>query len=245
MSGRNTVIENASNGQMLFLERCWLVGLLVLHPAIYYGLLKLECRSWNVADWTRVIPRLQSVNGTPFINAKCLSGARAQHYCCVQQTKRHSPFFYRLNGNGNFSVMPIVPPPVPPPISFIFSLSLYMFPLFSPILPSSPTPPSSSFSYSSSLSSFSSLSSSSSSLYSSLSLSSILLPSSSSSSSSLSSSSYRMAAPECLPLILEPESRFYTDPVLVLDFQSLYPSIVIAHNYCYTTCVGRVHSLAQ
>ena len=30
---------------------------------------------------------------------------------------------------------------------------------------------------------------------------------------------------ECLPLILEPASRFYQDPIVVLDFQSLYPSI--------------------
>lgn len=49
-----------------------------------------------------------------------------------------------------------------------------------------------------------------------------------------------MAAPECLPLILEPESRFFTDPVLVMDFQSLYPSIIIAHNYCYSTCLGKM-----
>ena len=54
---------------------------------------------------------------------------------------------------------------------------------------------------------------------------------------------YRMAAPECLPLILEPESRFFTDPVLVLDFQSLYPSIIIAHNYCYSTCLGKMKHL--
>lgn len=50
----------------------------------------------------------------------------------------------------------------------------------------------------------------------------------------------RMAAPECLPLIMEPESKLYTDPVLVLDFQSLYPSMVIGYNYCYSTCLGRV-----
>ena len=46
-------------------------------------------------------------------------------------------------------------------------------------------------------------------------------------------------AMEAVPLILEPESRFYTDPVLVLDFQSLYPSIIIAYNLCYSTVVGR------
>ena len=54
-----------------------------------------------------------------------------------------------------------------------------------------------------------------------------------------------MAAPECLPLILEPESRFYTDPVVVLDFQSLYPSIIIGHNYCFSTCLGRVQHVRR
>lgn len=48
----------------------------------------------------------------------------------------------------------------------------------------------------------------------------------------------RMRAPECLPLIMEPVSGFYVDPVVVLDFQALYPSIIIAYNYCFTTCLG-------
>lgn len=54
-----------------------------------------------------------------------------------------------------------------------------------------------------------------------------------------------MRAPEYIPLILEPESRFYTDPVIVLDFQSLYPSIIIAYNYCFSTCLGRVEHLLR
>lgn len=52
-----------------------------------------------------------------------------------------------------------------------------------------------------------------------------------------------MRAPESLPLILEPESKLYTDPIIVLDFQSLYPSVIIAYNYCFSTCLGRVEHL--
>ncbi|KAL4556311.1 hypothetical protein LXL04_038958 [Taraxacum kok-saghyz] len=47
-------------------------------------------------------------------------------------------------------------------------------------------------------------------------------------------------AMECLPLVMEPESGFYSDPVIVLDFQSLYPSMVIAYNLCFCTCLGKV-----
>ena len=53
------------------------------------------------------------------------------------------------------------------------------------------------------------------------------------------------AAPEYLALLLEPESQLYTDPVVVLDFQSLYPSVMIAHNYCYSTCLGRVQHIGM
>lgn len=47
---------------------------------------------------------------------------------------------------------------------------------------------------------------------------------------------------ECLPLVMEPQSDFYTSPLLVLDFQSLYPSVMIAYNYCYSTFLGRAAS---
>ena len=41
-------------------------------------------------------------------------------------------------------------------------------------------------------------------------------------------------AMEAMPLVMEPESRFYADgPVVVLDFQSLYPSQIIAYNLCF------------
>ncbi|XP_035734954.1 DNA polymerase zeta catalytic subunit-like isoform X3 [Vespa mandarinia] len=55
----------------------------------------------------------------------------------------------------------------------------------------------------------------------------------------------KMRAPAALPLIMEPESKFYTDPMIVLDFQSLYPSIIIAYNYCFSTCLGRIEHLGQ
>lgn len=50
----------------------------------------------------------------------------------------------------------------------------------------------------------------------------------------------KQPAMEVTPLILEPESRLYTSPVLVLDYRSLYPSVMIANNLCYTTCLGRM-----
>ncbi|KAI1741873.1 DNA polymerase family B [Xylaria scruposa] len=45
---------------------------------------------------------------------------------------------------------------------------------------------------------------------------------------------------ECLPLVMEPQSAFYHSPLVVLDFQSLYPSVMIAYNYCYSTFLGRI-----
>ncbi|BGP44636.1 DNA polymerase zeta [Rhodotorula kratochvilovae] len=50
----------------------------------------------------------------------------------------------------------------------------------------------------------------------------------------------RQNAAECMPLIMEPKSAFYKGPLLVMDFQSLYPSVMIAYNYCYSTFLGRV-----
>lgn len=44
----------------------------------------------------------------------------------------------------------------------------------------------------------------------------------------------------CIPLVLEPESGLYKSPLVVLDFQSLYPSLITAYNYCFSTLVGRL-----
>ena len=41
-----------------------------------------------------------------------------------------------------------------------------------------------------------------------------------------------------LPLVMEPLAGFYSDPVCVFDFQSLYPSVIIANNLCFSTCLG-------
>lgn len=36
-------------------------------------------------------------------------------------------------------------------------------------------------------------------------------------------------------IVIDAKSGFYTDPVATLDFASLYPSIMLAHNLCYST----------
>ncbi|CEP22500.1 unnamed protein product [Cyberlindnera jadinii] len=50
---------------------------------------------------------------------------------------------------------------------------------------------------------------------------------------------------ECIPLVMEPISAYYKSPLVVLDFQSLYPSIIIAYNYCYSTLLGRLKNYSK
>ena len=39
--------------------------------------------------------------------------------------------------------------------------------------------------------------------------------------------------------VIEPKRGYYKDPIATLDFSSLYPSIIMAHNLCYTTLLNR------
>nr|XP_022902030.1 DNA polymerase delta catalytic subunit [Onthophagus taurus] len=39
--------------------------------------------------------------------------------------------------------------------------------------------------------------------------------------------------------VIEPKRGYYKDPIATLDFSSLYPSIMIAHNLCYTTLLRK------
>lgn len=45
--------------------------------------------------------------------------------------------------------------------------------------------------------------------------------------------------------VIEPIRGFYTKPIATLDFASLYPSIMMAHNLCYTTLVRNNEHLQQ
>ena len=37
--------------------------------------------------------------------------------------------------------------------------------------------------------------------------------------------------------VIEPKKGYYNTPIVTLDFSSLYPSIMMAHNLCYTTLI--------
>ena len=39
--------------------------------------------------------------------------------------------------------------------------------------------------------------------------------------------------------VIEPVKGYYDVPIATLDFASLYPSIMMAHNLCYTTLLDR------
>ena len=47
---------------------------------------------------------------------------------------------------------------------------------------------------------------------------------------------------EVIPLVMEPRTQLYTDPIIVLDFQSLYPSMILAHNLCFSTIMGKLRT---
>ena len=44
--------------------------------------------------------------------------------------------------------------------------------------------------------------------------------------------------------VIEPIRGYYDVPISTLDFSSLYPSIMIAHNLCYTTCIKEQDKLS-
>ena len=54
-----------------------------------------------------------------------------------------------------------------------------------------------------------------------------------------------MRPAQSIALNKEPISQLYTSPVVVLDFQSLYPSLMIAYNYCYSTFLGFARNMSS
>jgi len=38
---------------------------------------------------------------------------------------------------------------------------------------------------------------------------------------------------------MEAKTGFFKEPVAILDFASLYPSIMLAHNICYSTLIPK------
>ena len=45
--------------------------------------------------------------------------------------------------------------------------------------------------------------------------------------------------------VIEPKKGFYKEPIATLDFASLYPSIMIAHNICYSTIIPRGYEIDE
>ena len=45
--------------------------------------------------------------------------------------------------------------------------------------------------------------------------------------------------------VIEPKRGYYDKPIATLDFSSLYPSIMMAHNLCYTTLLQNGKSVSQ
>jgi DNA polymerase delta subunit 1 len=39
-------------------------------------------------------------------------------------------------------------------------------------------------------------------------------------------------------IVIAPKTAYYDVPIATLDFASLYPSIMIAHNLCYSTLLA-------
>ena len=39
--------------------------------------------------------------------------------------------------------------------------------------------------------------------------------------------------------MIEPDKGYYKLPITTLDFASLYPSIMMAHNLCYTSLINK------
>lgn len=49
--------------------------------------------------------------------------------------------------------------------------------------------------------------------------------------------------PGATKIILHRVPHVLFSPVLIFDFQSLYPSIMIAYNICYSTCLGSINNI--